>query len=141
MVIALIALALPPIRERVFWRLDEWSIQLQYALNPPEKQVFVPAATADGTLQALVTAMSSTPLPTVTLMPEPTLAPEQPSAVPTLTPTPLPAQASIPNVRYVDQHGLWNYCAPANLAMALVFLGLAGRPHRHRGLRQAVRKR
>jgi hypothetical protein len=124
--IALLALALPPIRERVFWRLNELSTQLQYALNPPEKQVFVPAATPDGTLQALVTALASTPLPTVTLMPTATLAPEQPAAVPTLTPTPLPAQASISNVRYVDQHGLWNYCAPANLAMALYFWGWQG---------------
>ena len=125
-VLAAIALALPPIRERVFWHLNEWSVQLQYALNPPEKQVFVPAATSGVSAEDLQSTLAAVVTPTPTFAPSATLAPEQPTPLPTLTPIPLPAQASIPGVRYVDQHGLWNYCAPANLAMALYFWGWQG---------------
>ena len=29
-------------------------------------------------------------------------------------------------MKYIDQHGLWNYCAPANLAMELSYWGWQG---------------
>ena len=32
----------------------------------------------------------------------------------------------IPGIIYVDQHNRWNYCGPANLAMALKFWGWKG---------------
>ncbi|MFQ5616648.1 MAG: C39 family peptidase, partial [Anaerolineales bacterium] len=41
----------------------------------------------------------------------------------TMTPTPLPESARIEGVEYQHQHGLWNYCGPANLAMAVSFWG------------------
>ena len=45
---------------------------------------------------------------------------------PPATPTPLPVSVSLDGVRYMDQHGLWNYCAPSNLAMALSYWGWEG---------------
>lgn len=48
------------------------------------------------------------------------------SATLTVMPTPLPGQVDLKGVRYEDQHGRWNYCAPANLSMALSFWGWQG---------------
>ncbi len=39
---------------------------------------------------------------------------------------PLPAVVNLPGVKYVDQFDRWNYCAPANLTMALNFWGWKG---------------
>ncbi|MBI4927544.1 MAG: C39 family peptidase [Anaerolineae bacterium] len=115
------SLLVPSIRERITYRLDEWSIRLQYALKPPEKQVFLPQTTPDANAQAALT-----PTPTAEPSATPTHPPELPTPTPTLTATPLPPQASVNGVPYVDQKGLWNYCAPANLTMALKFWGWTG---------------
>jgi tetratricopeptide (TPR) repeat protein len=121
------AMALPPVRDRVMWRVNELSIRLRYALRPPEKQVFVPEATVDenafATQTALTAAATATPQPSPTTTTGPDAGP---SATPTIPPTPLPAQANIAGVKYINQQGLWNYCAPANLAMALTFWGWQG---------------
>jgi tetratricopeptide (TPR) repeat protein len=55
-----------------------------------------------------------------------TLPPDLPT--PTLEPSPtaLPARVELLGVEYVDQHGAFNYCAPANLAMELNFWGWQG---------------
>ncbi|MGZ6315873.1 MAG: C39 family peptidase, partial [Anaerolineales bacterium] len=47
-------------------------------------------------------------------------------AAPTSTPVPLPSVVNLPGVKYVDQFDRWNYCAPANLTMALNFWGWKG---------------
>lgn len=120
------SLAIPSVRDTVLWHANEWIIRLRYAVNPPEKQVFVPQASVDEIVRATQTAMAAS----VTSTPEPsataTLAPEQPTVSPTSTPTPLPGQALLSGVKYFDQHGLWNYCAPSNLAMALSYWGWSG---------------
>jgi hypothetical protein len=41
-------------------------------------------------------------------------------------PIPLPTSVSLSGVIYVDQHGRWNYCGPANFTMALKFWGWKG---------------
>jgi hypothetical protein len=43
-----------------------------------------------------------------------------------MTPTSLPSSILLSGIRYQDQHGLWNYCAPANLAMQLSYWGWEG---------------
>ncbi|PKO17793.1 MAG: hypothetical protein CVU39_04740 [Chloroflexi bacterium HGW-Chloroflexi-10] len=115
----IIAFLIPGIRERILWRVDEWRIRIDYALNPPEKSVFVPE-----------TAVTINPLPsaTPTHTPTPTQTLEASVATPTLQPTatPLPATIKLDGIRYMDQHGLWNYCAPATLAMQLSFWGWQG---------------
>ncbi len=119
-----IGLTITPIRERVLYKIDEWRVQLQYALKPPQESVFVPNAEVDAIVQATMRAYAATATPTpipVTATPEPLLSP-----TPTLTPTPLPAEVLLQGVRYETQHGLWNYCAPSTLAMALSYWGWEG---------------
>jgi tetratricopeptide (TPR) repeat protein len=115
----IIAFLIPGIRERILWRVDEWRVRIDYALNPPEKSIFVPE-----------TVVTVNPLPsaTPTHTPTPTQTLEASVATPTLLPTatPLPASIKLDGIRYMDQHGLWNYCAPATLAMQLSFWGWQG---------------
>jgi tetratricopeptide (TPR) repeat protein len=114
---------LPPIHDRVAWRLDSLRTQIKYWLNPPEEAVFVPAQKTPATIIPSVSALpiteptSTKPGPTLTSMPE---------VPPTITPTPLPGTVSLDGVVYVDQFNRWNYCGPANLTMALKFWGWKG---------------
>ena len=32
----LLAFSIPAIRDRIVWRLDEWRVRIDYALNPPD---------------------------------------------------------------------------------------------------------
>ena len=118
---------LPPVRERLVWHVNEISLKIGYALNPPEEVVFVPqeagAPTPLAALPASVTPRpSSTPAPTD---PGPTATPF-PTLTATAPVTPLPESVELKGVRYDDQHGRLNYCAPANLSMALSFWGWRG---------------
>ncbi len=62
-------------------------------------------------------------MPIQTGTPTPAL---EPSPTPASTPTPSPESVILDGVVYVDQHGRWNYCGPANLTMALKFWGWEG---------------
>jgi len=111
---------LPPIHNRISWRVDEWKLRVQYAMNPPEEVVFKPQSTLNATptplpSQTLTSTTTAVPSPTSPLE---TLAPT-PTSVP--LPTPIPAKVELQGIKYEDQHDRWNYCAPANLAMALSF--------------------
>jgi hypothetical protein len=105
---------LPPIHSRLAWRLEELRTRIAYYLNPPEDVLFVPAE------QALET---STPRPTSTPSVVPT---DQPT--PTITSTPVPQSLVLDDIVFVDQMNRWNYCGPANLAMALEYWGWRGIP-------------
>jgi len=111
---------LPPIHSRLSWRVDQAILRVKYAINPPDEVVFVPG-------QALnKPAVRTIHRPTATLQAgvAPTLdAPlgPTPTPQPTPIPAPLPQGVSLAGVRYEDQHGRWNYCAPANLSMALSY--------------------
>ena len=97
-------------------------------LFPPEEAVFVPQDQVNAIVQQTMLALTPTitpVLPTPSRTPGPTNSP-QPTATPTLTPTAIPSSVSIKGVRYVDQHGAFNYCAPANMTMALSFWGWQG---------------
>ncbi len=116
---------LPPVHSRLAWRLDELVLRIKYTLNPPGEALFIPqqAGTQGG-----ATALAPTPSPT-SLPPSPTPAVPQtddpptpfPTVIPTITPTPLPERVQLKGVIYEDQHGRLNYCAPANLSMALSY--------------------
>lgn len=124
---------LPPVNARLAWRVEELSLRVGYLLNPPARAVFVP--TERGLAEPQVTVIrqaspTNTPDPAPaepgpSETPAPTASPA-PSASPTPTPLPLPEAASLSGVVYQDQHGRYNYCAPANLAMALSFWGWKG---------------
>lgn len=119
---------LPPVHDRLSWRIDEWRARIKYALNPPEKAVFVPQEQVEPIVQATIQAFLNTPTSTVTLQPTqegPTTTPA-PSSTPTITPTSPPSNVRLVGVKYEDQHNRWNYCGPANLSMALTFWGWDG---------------
>lgn len=121
---------LPPVYERVNWRVEEYWLRAQYWLNPPEAQVFVPQQ-APLSVQVTVIGAAATPAPASPTPPAsatPLAATQPPAAsptplIPTATPAPLPPQVNLDGVRYENQHGRWNYCAPANLSMALSYWG------------------
>jgi hypothetical protein len=111
---------LPPIHSRLSWRVDQAILRVKYAINPPDEVVFVPGQALSkpavrtihrptATLEAGVSLTRDAPLGTT------------PTPRPTQIPTPLPPGVSLAGVRYEDQHGRWNYCAPANLSMALSY--------------------
>ncbi|HEY9089896.1 MAG TPA: C39 family peptidase [Anaerolineaceae bacterium] len=124
-----IAYLIPAVRSRVDWRVEQVRSQVRYALFPPEEAVFTPqdqvAAIVQATMQAYTPAPTLTPTITPTWTPGPTQPPTQ-TPTPTVSPTPLPGAARLTGVKYVDQHGKYNYCAPANLSMALNFWGWTG---------------
>jgi hypothetical protein len=125
----ILVFALPPIRDRVFFRTEQLRIRIQYALFPPENVVFTPNAEVAAAVRSTMTqiAQAVTPSPTVTVTTTPTpLPPDVPTPTPTPQPTPLPPTALIENVPYIDQHYGYNNCAPANLSMAMTFWGWTG---------------
>lgn len=123
---------IPPVHDRLAWRVDELALRIKYSLNPPAKEVFIPQE------QSVQEATATLPLPTATATATATpgtpatahtsLAPTatEPTAPPTPTTTPIPEKIRISGVKYEDQHGRLNYCAPANLSMALTFWGWQG---------------
>jgi hypothetical protein len=115
---------LPPVRERLVYRFEQLKTRIRYTLYPPEKVVFVPMAQVATAVQETVAAFTPTVLPSATISPTP--EPLVDTTTPTLTPTPLPPTFALKGVRYINQHGLWNYCAPANLAMELSYWGWTG---------------
>ncbi|HTX79353.1 MAG TPA: C39 family peptidase [Longilinea sp.] len=121
-VVGVLAFTIPPIRDRVVYHLNDWIGQFHSWIRPPEKVSFQPDAQSTLDLQATLTAFAdqssatSTPqLPANTSIPSPT-----PTA------TPIPSSMNLSGVTYYSQHGYQNYCAPANLAMALSYWGWKG---------------
>jgi len=110
---------LPPVYERVHWRVMAFRAQVQYALWPPEEIVFLPVDRLDldtivaATVEALTGAQP--------------LQPGQGGsggANPSAKETPLAEAVRLVGVRYQAQR--FNNCGPANLSMALSFWGWAG---------------
>lgn len=119
--LAALAYALPPVRERLEWRVTSLRSDIWYALNPPADSLFTPDATVAAIVQATLRAF--TPSPTPTPLPGPTATP-QPTNTPTPVPTPLPQAVQLRGVRYERQ--FWNNCGPATLAMGLSYWGWQG---------------
>jgi len=121
---------LPPIHERLGWRVDNLRVQMRRALNPPEQVVFVPQEQVDAIVNATLQALTASPKvdPTGASTATPTLPGStptpQPSPTATTTPTPLPAQALLTGIRHEYQK--FNNCGPANLSMALSYWGWQG---------------
>ena len=129
-ILAILVYYLPPVHSRLSWRVDEMILRVRYALNPPEAAIFIPA---QSTVLPAPMVYTVTPAfdPGIS---KPTASPTQPgptetplpTSIPTQIATPLPGQVALKGVRYEDQHGRFNYCAPANLAMALSYWGWDG---------------
>jgi hypothetical protein len=125
-VLVLATFFVPPVHDRISRRFDDLRTQLKYQLNPPEDAVFLP------TQQAAIDAIVNATMQAHALAQTPSATPKAAStsggrtAVPTIRPTALPALVNLPGVKYVNQLDRWNYCAPANLTMALNFWGWKG---------------
>ena len=114
---------IPPVHSRLAWRLENLRTQIKYFFSPPAQASFQPTMQVNVTQIYLTTRAeylaTITPKSSSTQSAFPTLRP-------TVTPTPGPSEIQLSGVVYVDQHGGWNYCAPANLTMALKFWGWKG---------------
>ncbi len=122
-ILAASVLLIPSLRERVSNKWDEVRAQIKYAINPPEKVVFEPQEQAVANIvRQTMTALA----PTTTTTPTPDLSTPQSTQTPTITPTPLPSTVLLDGIRFQSQRSMWNYCAPANLAMALSYWGWEG---------------
>jgi tetratricopeptide (TPR) repeat protein len=143
---------LPPIHSRLAWRLEAVWVKIK----PRQKeQIFVPQeqAKSQATLEAAsrLTVTPTSPLsitstpspaatrgtglaypsatsgpgfPSATATPQSTISNPQSTSTPTLSPA--PPSVLVTGVKYEDQHNRYNYCAPANLSMALSFWGWKG---------------
>ena len=117
---------LPPVHDRLAWRVEDARTQIKYYFNPPDQAVFLPTqqAAIDAIVKATMQAhdLAQTPSPT----PRASASHDSPTSVAIATAVPLPAAVNLPGVVYVDQRDRWNYCAIANLTMALKFWGWSG---------------
>ncbi len=121
---------IPFIHSKLSWRLDNLQTDIYYFFNPPGQVVFVPAQQAQDTI---------TPRPTSTFTTTPTPpAISTTEIIPTATSTPLPGSVILDGVTFIDQMNRWNYCGPANLAMALTYVGWKGEPGNSAALRDQI---
>ena len=108
---------LPPIHDRLAWRVDNLRVAVRRFINPPEQVVFVPQAQVDVIVNATLTALAVTPTPPPSLT-------ETPIPIPSTTPTSIPSQAALIGIRHEYQQ--FNNCAPASLSMILSYWGWQG---------------
>ena len=128
-VLIVIAMALsfiPKIHFAIAWRLEDLQTRIYYLFNPPGEVVFIP------TPQSQVTI---TPRPTSTPTPSSEITVE---IIPTITTTPVPKKIILDGITFIDQMHRWNYCGPANLAMALEYWGWKGEPGNTAEIRDQV---
>lgn len=116
---------LPPVHSRLAWRVDNLRTRIIYFFDPPNEAVFQPGGQTDLTIETVIATTRAEFLLTLTPQAAFTTTPG-PTPTRTIVPTPLPAAVNLPGVVYVDQHERWNYCGPANQAMALNFWGWKG---------------
>jgi tetratricopeptide (TPR) repeat protein len=113
---ALLLYQLPPVNQRLSWRIDFLQTYLRGVFRP---------AQAVPTPLALVPESEPSPTPTVTSLPSPTSSPTPgATATPIPSPTPLPDSVSLPAPTWEKQD--INNCGPAALAMHLRMFGWGG---------------
>lgn len=123
---------LPPIHERLSWKLADLRSQARRMINPPEQIVFVPQEQIDDVVAATIAAMTPSALPTKSPVPDltPTVPQTIPSIAPSITPTVTPSPTLIPDQILLEgilhEYQQFNNCGPANLSMALSFWGWGG---------------
>jgi len=124
--LGLVIYNLPPVYDRLAWRVDALKADIKYAINPPEKIVFTPLPQhpATATPQIEIVPPNSSPTVELAFATATPTTPPTPIAPPTLSPTPLPGQVMLGGLRHEYQR--WNNCGPANLSMALSYWGWQG---------------
>lgn len=117
--LAVLLYQLPPIKQRLSWRIDFALTYIRGVLNPVGN---LPTAVADASTPEATAALASTPtppLPTATATPTVEFSP-----TPTPSPTPLPGQVVLPPPTYEKQDV--NSCGPTTLALYLRMYGWEG---------------
>ena len=119
--LAVVVYNLPPVHERVAWRVDSLRVAVKRFFNPPEQVVFVPQEEVEAIVAATLTAMApaATSTPSIRLTETPVASP-----IPSLSPTPIPEQVALNGLRHEYQQ--FNNCAPASLSMVLSYWGWTG---------------
>ncbi len=123
-ILAVLAVGLyniPFIHSKLAWRLDNLRLSFIDFFHPPQNVTFHPGG------QSYPTITPAQFIPTFTITPTITTNPTE-LTTSTTTSTPPPASVILNNVSFVDQMGRYNYCGPANLAMALEYWGWKGDP-------------
>lgn len=109
---------IPPIHDRLSWRVDNLQVQVRRFFNPPEEVIFVPQEQVDAIVHGTLTAMAAqTAQVIITETPSPV-------PLPSVTPTLIPDRAALSGIRHEYQQ--FNNCAPANLSMVLSYWGWTG---------------
>ena len=112
---------LPPVHDRLAWRVATLRVQVKRFFNPPEQVIFVPQEQVDAIVHATLTAMPLTL--TQTALPGSTETP-LPSPVPSPTLSAIPQSIALSGIRHEYQK--FNNCAPASLSMILSYWGWSG---------------
>ncbi len=122
---------LPPVHDRLAWRLENLRAEIFFFFNSPEEAVFSPEQQEEMAqlVNATMTAMAPTGTPTPTL--EPTITPTNyisptPTQTPTMTPSPTPIPDAVRLNGVVHEFEDFNNCGPASLSMALSYWGWEG---------------
>lgn len=128
--VAILIALLPPVRSRLSTQYELLRTRVVYFFNPPSEAVFEPSGETDDPMTIETAIGTARAEMNLTLTPKALASTSTPksgsTSKPTITPTAIPDKAILPGVVYVDQHGRWNYCGPANLTMALNFWGWKG---------------
>ena len=114
--------SLPPVHERLAWRLAALQADIAYALNPPEEVVFLPEEQPEESHPAEAQRATATQAE-MERQPAPTNVPDSTASLMPM-PTALPAAVNLEGV--VHQYQKWNNCGPATLSMALSYWGWEG---------------
>jgi hypothetical protein len=127
----------PPIHQRLSWRLASLQSKLYYVLHPPDRVNLGPDPQIEARVEFTLTAIAGvavidtpTAIPTDTpLIPSPTgtagpVPTPTESPTPQPTPTPLPEKVTLQGI--IHEYQSFNNCGPANLAMALSYWGWQG---------------
>ncbi len=121
---------IPPVHDRLAWRVDNLRAQIVYFFHPPDQAVFQPTqqAAINAIVSATLKAHAATQTPSATPIFIPmTVGPTTTPTIiptPTLTPTPIPSKVTLKGVRH--EYEKWNNCGPTTLAMNLSFWGWKG---------------
>lgn len=110
LVLAVLISQLPPVRQRLAWRLEQAEAYVRGLIIPVQ-----PVPTV---------AITFAPLPTASQLAAAATSTPAEAALPTPTPEPLPRQVSLPSPAHEQQ--TMNNCGPATLVMALRMYGWSG---------------
>ena len=121
LVIGYTAILIPRVQEWMGWHIAQLISWVEVKRNPPEAVEFAPSTSTTQDLDQPSVTHLSTPTPE-------NQQTELPGEIilPTPTDEPLPSFVNLEGTTYFSQHNRWNYCGPANLAMALSYWGWEG---------------